>query len=156
MARHMVMISMAWQDIRMLKTDWSDIRAPGPSDLANMADAALARLPDMFRAAVEGVVIRVEDFPDDSVMDEMDLETPFDLLGVYRGVDPIRRNVNDVITDLDHILLFRRPILDYWAETDETLGDIIAHVLIHEIGHHLGLSDEEMHEIDGGMEDHGV
>jgi predicted Zn-dependent protease with MMP-like domain len=144
---------MAWQDLRMLQIDWSDVRAPTLADLATLADAAMARLPESFRSAVEGVVVRVEDFPDEETVEDMELETPFDLLGLYRGVDLMRRSTNEVVTDLDRIFLYRRPILDYWAESDDSLADIVSHILIHEIGHHLGLSDEEMVEIEGGAED---
>ena len=144
---------MAWQDIRMLPTDWSDVRAPNLAELASLADAAMQRLPESFKAAVEGVIIRVEDFPDDETMEEMELETPFELLGLYRGIELGRRSTQDVMIDLDRIFLYRRPILDYWAESEDSLGDIVAHILIHEIGHHLGLSDEEMYEIEGGAED---
>ena len=139
---------MAWQDIRMVNVDWSDVRAPSLADIANLADSALRRLPEPFRAAVEGVVIRVEEFPDEIMADELDLETPFDLMGLYQGVDLTHRSFAGLQTDVDRIFLFRRAILDQWAESEDSLGEIVTHVLLHEIGHHLGLSDEDMHAIE--------
>lgn len=113
-----------------------------------MAREAFGGLPEAFRSAVEGVVIRVDEFPDDETCIEMGLESPFDILGLYRGVSLAERSTLDVSRDLDMIFLYRRPILDYWVETCEPLPDIVRHVLIHEIGHHLGLSDDEMMRIE--------
>ena len=122
--------------------------APTLADLDVLADRALASLPRAFLAPLGGVAIRVEEFPDDETIEEMDLESEFDILGLYRGIDLAHRSVHDVRNGLDVILLYRRPILDYWCETGEDLTDIVRHVLIHEIGHHLGFSDEDMERIE--------
>jgi predicted Zn-dependent protease with MMP-like domain len=116
--------------------------------LEAIADQAYARLPGRFRKMCDGVIIRVEDFPTDEVLDEMGIESPFDLLGLYHGVNLARQSVMDVATMPEMVFLYRRPILDYWAEHEEALGRIITHVLIHEIGHHFGLSDADMEAIE--------
>jgi predicted Zn-dependent protease with MMP-like domain len=97
------------------------------------------------------VAIIVADFPDDDVFEDMGLETPFDLLGLFEGRGLTERFTIETGELANRVLLYRRPILDYWAENDETLGDIITHVLIHEIGHHFGLSDEDMERIEAGV-----
>jgi len=93
-------------------------------------------------------VVRVEDFPTDEVLDALDAESPFDLLGLYHGVDMARQSVMDPAAMPEMVFLYRRPILDYWAEHEETLGHIVTHVLVHEIGHHFGLSDDDMERIE--------
>jgi len=113
-----------------------------------MAHEALARLPDQFRKLCEGVIIRVDDFPTEEVLDEMEAESEFDLLGLFQGTGLPFRSNDDLPRLPNMIWLYRRPILDYWAEHDETLGHIIRHVLIHEIGHHFGLSDADMEAIE--------
>jgi len=97
---------------------------------------------------VDQVVIRIEDFPDEETEDEMDLESPFDLLGLYRGVALPFQSIGDIRTAPDMIFLYRRPILDYWCETGQTLRSVLRHVLIHEIGHHFGFSDDDMDRIE--------
>ncbi len=122
-----------------------------PPDLADMeayAREGFATIPEELRQFVDEVVIQVEDFPDDEILEEMDCETPFDLLGLYKGVDLSRKGTQDMPEDVDTIFLYRRPILDYWCETGEDLVDVVRHVLIHEIGHHFGLSDEDMDRIE--------
>jgi predicted Zn-dependent protease with MMP-like domain len=95
------------------------------------------------------VVIRVEDFPDRETERAMELDSPFDLLGLYRGVALPHKSVSDARPELDLIfLLYRRPILDYWCESGEDLFDVVRHVLIHEIGHHFGFSDSDMDRIE--------
>ncbi len=121
---------------------------PGPADIEAISRAALSTIPDKLRRHVGEVVVRVEEFPDAHTEREMELETPFDLLGLYRGVSLDRKSVHDVPDDVDMIFLYRRPILDYWCETGEDLTKIVRHVLIHEIGHHFGLSDEDMDRIE--------
>jgi predicted Zn-dependent protease with MMP-like domain len=127
---------------------WSALRAPTLAELEALAETAFRRLPERFRALCEGLVIRVEDFPTDEALRELGAETDFDLLGLFQGVGlPFRsESVSGQMPNM--VWLYRRPILDYWAEHDETLGAIITHVLVHEIGHHFGLSDEDMAAIE--------
>jgi len=122
--------------------------APGFAEVEVMARAALGTIPDALRRHVGDVIIRVDDFPDAETEREMNLESPFDILGLYRGVSLDRKSIHDTPDDLDMIFLYRRPILDYWCETGEDLSHVIRHVLIHEIGHHFGLSDADMHYIE--------
>jgi predicted Zn-dependent protease with MMP-like domain len=133
---------------RMSKIDWNSLEAPSLAEFETIADAAYKRLPRRFRALTKELLIRVEDFPTDEVLDSLDIESPFDLLGLYSGVDLARKSVMDVSSMPDMVFLYRRPILDYWAEHEETLGRIITHVLIHEIGHHFGLTDADMEHIE--------
>jgi predicted Zn-dependent protease with MMP-like domain len=121
---------------------------PSISDLEGIAQEALTAIPDALRRHLNDVVIRVEDFPDDETMEEMELESPFDLLGLYRGVNLLRRSVMGQSQDVDMIYIYRRPILDYWCEMEEDLVRVVRHVLIHEIGHHFGFSDEDMERIE--------
>jgi len=121
---------------------------PDLSDIEALAREAVSSLPDLFRAELDGVLIRVEDFPDKDIMHEMNLESPFDLLGLYSGIATDRKSVSATPQDIDMIFLYRRPILDYWCETQEPLEHVVRHVLIHEVGHHLGLSDAEMDRIE--------
>jgi predicted Zn-dependent protease with MMP-like domain len=132
----------------MSRTDWSKLEAPSLAEFEAIADAAYRRLPGRFRALTGDLLIRVEDFPTDEVLDAMRIESPFDLLGLYSGVDLARKSVMDIASLPDMVFLYRRPILDYWAEHEETLGHIVTHVLVHEIGHHFGLSDADMEHIE--------
>jgi predicted Zn-dependent protease with MMP-like domain len=125
---------------------------PSLEDLEAIAEAAYAGIPRELTRHVDNVVIRVVDFPDDETMDEMDCETEFDLLGLYRGVDLSRKSTLDVVTNIDMIFLYRRPLLDYWCETGEDLTHLVRHVLIHEIGHHFGLSDDDMERIEAAAD----
>jgi predicted Zn-dependent protease with MMP-like domain len=130
------------------KFAWRDKRAPTLADLERLAAAAYRQLPDEFRLLTGEIIIRVAEFPDDDVADDLALETHFDLLGLFEGRGIAERWNPQTGEWPNRITLYRRPILDYWAESDETLGDIITHVLIHEIGHHFGLSDDDMARIE--------
>ena len=121
---------------------------PTIADMEEMADAAFLTIPDELRRHVAGVVIRIIDFPDRETEIEMGLQSPFELLGLYRGVSLDQKSVAWTPTDVDMIFLYRRPILDYWCETGEPLTGIVRHVLIHEIGHHFGFSDDDMHRLE--------
>ena len=132
-------------------SDLPDPAAQHPPDLDELhaiAAAAFGTIPAELRRSVAGVVIRVADFPDADVIADLKLDSPFDLLGLYQGVSLDRKSVLDTPGDVDMIFLYRRPILDYWCETGEDLGHVVRHVLIHEIGHHFGLSDDDMDRIE--------
>ncbi len=133
------------------RVDWSGALAPTLADVEVLADEAYRSIPAELRARIDPVVVRVLDFADDATLEEMGCETPFDLLGLYKGVDLTRKSVSDVPQDVDMIFLYRRPLLDYWVESGEELGAVIRHVMIHEIGHHFGYSDDDMDEIGGPM-----
>jgi predicted Zn-dependent protease with MMP-like domain len=127
---------------------WRPLRAPTLAELEMMAEEAFRRLPQRFRALCDGLIIRVEDFPTDEVLDELGAQTEFDLLGLFQGVGLPFRSESAPVQMPNMIWLYRRPILDYWAEHEETLGNIVTHVLVHEIGHHFGLSDDDMAAIE--------
>jgi predicted Zn-dependent protease with MMP-like domain len=132
---------------------WPSAKSPTLAEMEEMAHAMFARLPAGFRTLCEGVIIRVDDFPTDEVLEELQAETEFDLLGLFQGVG-LPFQSNDNTGQLPNMIwLYRRPILDYWAEHDETLGHIVRHVLIHEIGHHFGLSDDDMEAIEAQVGD---
>ena len=127
---------------------WRPRKAPSLVELEVLAGEVFARLPRKFRDLCEGLVIRVDDFPTDEVLDDMGIESEFGLLGLFHGVGLPFRSESAPLQMPNMIWLYRRPILDYWAEHDETLGAIVAHVLVHEIGHHFGLSDDDMEAIE--------
>lgn len=127
---------------------WLDQKAPTLADFEQLAQQAWERLPAEFRRAAGDVVIRVEDFATDDVLDAMEIEDPFELTGLYQGVSLDRKSVLDVPQGPDMVFLYRRPLLDEWADSDVTLGHLVTHVLVHEIGHHFGLSDDDMAAIE--------
>src|ERR1700742_1021097 len=131
---------------------WTSSKAPSVTDIETMAHEIFQRLPKEFRDLSEDLVIQVDDFPTEEVLDDMEAESEFDLLGLFQGVGIPFRSHGDVSRLPNMVWLYRRPILDYWAEHDETLGHIVRHVLIHEIGHHFGLSDADMEQIEAGPE----
>ena len=131
---------------------WCALKAPSLEELEVIADEAYRRLPPKFRSLCDGLLIRVEDFPTDEVLDDLQAQTEFDLLGLFQGVGLPFRSNDDIARLPNMIWLYRRPILDYWAEHEETLGHIVRHVLIHEIGHHFGLSDADMEAIEAQAE----
>jgi predicted Zn-dependent protease with MMP-like domain len=132
-----------------LSSDWARISAPTLSQIEALADASFAGLPEAFKRLCEGVVFQVEDFPDEETLNDMECETEFDLLGLFRGRGLTEsEHLAETGAQPNMVWLYRRPILDFWAESEDTLGDIITHVLVHEIGHHFGLSDDDMEQIE--------
>src|SRR5437868_15513364 len=114
-------------------------KAPSLDDLARLAEAAFQTLPAGFRKLTGDVVFRDDDFPSDEVLDELGIEDPFELTGLYQGVDRIRRSLFDPAPQESRVLLYRRPLLDEWVDRgDVTLGELITHVLVHQIAHHAG------------------
>jgi predicted Zn-dependent protease with MMP-like domain len=123
--------------------------APSLADIERLAQEAYAALPPEFRQHCEGLLIRVTDFADDETLDAMGIEDPLELTGLYSGVALTQKSVMDVVTGPDEVWLYRRAILDEWADRgDVTLGRLVAHVLVHEIAHHFGYSDEDIAQID--------
>jgi len=130
-----------------------DLAAPSLEDLAALAETAFADLPARFRDLAGEVVFRVDDFPSDEVLEDLGLEDPFELTGLYQGVSLAHRSTFDPSPAPARIFLYRRPILDEWAERgDVTLAQLVAHVLVHEIGHHFGLSDDDIDTIEAGAD----
>lgn len=128
---------------------WQDQTAPSLDDFARLGEAAFAALPDLFRQAAGDVVIRVDDFADEETLRDLGIEDPFELTGLYYGFHIGERDAMGPAAEPSRIFLYRRPILDEWCERgDVGLSEIIAHVLIHEIGHHLGLDDDQIHAIE--------
>ena len=128
-------------------------RAPSLDDLAALAERAFAELPEGFRRLAGDVVFRVDDFPDAEVLEELGIEDAFELTGLYQGVDLARRSVFDISPQPSRVFLYRRPILDEWAARgDITLEELVTHVLVHEIGHHFGLSDADIDTIEAAAE----
>ncbi len=130
-----------------------ELTAPTTEDIDTLARETFERLPKKFRERCGEIVFRVEDFPDDDVVEEMELETQYDILGLFQGVGITEQQESDPSREPNIVLLYRRPILDEWSDSEITLGDIVAHVLIHEIGHHFGFSDADMERIEAEMMD---
>jgi predicted Zn-dependent protease with MMP-like domain len=123
-------------------------RPPSLDEVEEMAHRVFAALPEAFTARCKGIAIRVLDFADDATLAEMGIESPFDLAGLYRGAPLTARGAADLTQHLDMVFLYRRALLDWWAEEDEDFEDLVRHVLIHEIGHHFGFSDDDMERIE--------
>ncbi len=128
------------------------VRAPTLAEMDGLAKAAFCQLPAEFRAMCGDLVVQVDDFPSEEVVRSMELQDDYELLGLFQGVGLPFRSESAPMQMPNMIWLYRRPILDYWAEHDDTLGDIITHVLVHEIGHHFGLSDEDMEAIENSAD----
>ena len=131
---------------------WRDLYSPSLEELEMLALDAYAHLPEEFRRLTGEIVIQIAEFPSDEIMDDLSLETPFDLLGLFEGRGIAERWNPATGEGPNRVTLYRRAILDYWAEHEEALGTIIAHVLIHEIGHHFGLGDEDMEALEAQVE----
>ena len=123
-------------------------QAPSLADIEALAERALGTIPAELKRHLGNVVVRVDDFPDEEVEDDMGLESPFDILGLYRGVALPHKSTDSTHAYADLVFLYRRPILDYWCETGEDLYRVVRHVLIHEIGHHFGFSDDDMDRLE--------
>ena len=133
--------------------EWANVGAPTGEDVEALAETAYRRLPKGFRKLCGELVIQVVDFADDETLDEMGIESEFDLLGLFRGRGLAHRPAVAETGALPNmIFLYRRPLLDFWCEGEETLARVVAHVLIHEIGHHFGLSDADMEAIEAQAE----
>jgi predicted Zn-dependent protease with MMP-like domain len=132
-----------------MSLDLSGALAPSLDDFAAMAEQAFAELPDNFRTMAGDVELRVAEFADEDVLEELGIEDPFELTGLYHGVDLSRRSVFDATPRRSMVFLYRRPMLDEWVERgDVTLKELVVHVLVHEIGHHFGLSDDDIDAIE--------
>jgi predicted Zn-dependent protease with MMP-like domain len=134
---------------------WRAAAPPSLAEIEALAQEAYAKLPNEFRAMCQDLVIRVEDFPTDEVLESMHLESEFDLLGLFQGIGlPFQSELAPAHMP-NMIWLYRRPILDYWAEHEDSLTAIVTHVLVHEIGHHFGFSDEDMEALEQAAEEDG-
>jgi predicted Zn-dependent protease with MMP-like domain len=123
----------------------TDAHPPSLDDLDRLAREAWSALPAKFRELAGDVLIRIEDFADEEVLEDMGIEDPFELTGLYSGVDLTRQSITDPVPQAAIVFLYRRAILDEWIERgDVSLADLVSHVLVHEVGHHFGLSDEQM------------
>lgn len=125
---------------------------PSADEMEALARKALTLLPEPFASHLSEVVLLIEEFADDETLDAMGIEDPFDLTGIYEGIPLTERSVDQSGTLPDKIRLFRRPILDEWAGGEDTLEHLVAHVLVHEVGHHFGLSDEDMHALEEAVQ----
>ena len=125
---------------------------PSADEIEVIARATLERLPEPFARSVGDIVLLVRDFADDATLASMGIDNPFDLSGLYEGIPLTERSVEHSGTLPERIFLYRRPILDEWAEGEETLEHLVAHVLIHEVGHHFGLSDDDIHALEDAVE----
>ncbi|MEA3003087.1 MAG: hypothetical protein QOH81_1875 [Sphingomonadales bacterium] len=122
--------------------------APDAAAIERLAEAAIARMPAQFRRHLDGVILRIDDFAEDEVLDQLGIEDPFDLSGLYTG-RPIGEQSSMLSGELPAMIhLYRRPLLDEWAESGVSLEELVTHVIVHEVGHHFGFSDEDMHAIE--------
>ena len=124
---------------------------PSADEIEAIARATLRALPEQFAQSLGDIVLLVEEFADEATLEAMEIEDPFDLTGIYEGVPLTERSVTQSGTLPEQIRLFRRPILDEWASGDDTLEHLVTHVLVHEVGHHFGLSDEDMHALEDAV-----
>ena len=122
--------------------------APSAADIEAIARASLQRLPEPFASHLKGVVLTVEDLADDATLGDMGIDDPFELTGLYHGLPIGEKSVDQSGTLPDRIFLYRRAILDEWAAEGESLEHLVHHILVHEVGHHFGLSDADMHRLE--------
>ncbi len=134
----------------------SALLPPTTEDIEALAEEALKTIPDALRQFTTGLIIQVAEFPDDDVLAEMEAETPFDIMGLYQGTSMLEEVVESSGALPNMVFLYRRPILDYWAETGEDLRHLVRHVLIHEIGHHFGFSDDDMEALEAAADAEGT
>ena len=128
---------------------WADRRAPSLREFDLLARDAYQSLPAAFRALCGDVIIHVADFAEDEILDGMNIDDPFELTGLYEGIDLTSRSLDDTMAGPNHVHLYRQPLLAEWIDNgDVTLGELVQHVLVHEIGHHFGLSDADMERIE--------
>ena len=133
--------------------DWDGVKAPSADAFEVLAQAAFDRLPEAFRALCADVIFNVTEFPDDDVCKELEADSPFDILGLFTGIGLPQQGYSPQTGQMPNTIhLYRRPILDYWSENDETLGGVVTHVLVHEIGHHFGFSDDDMEAIEAQVD----
>lgn len=125
--------------------------APSADQIEALARAAIARIPQAFREHMGNVALFVEEFADDATLDDMEIDDPFELTGLYHGTPIGLKSVSDVAALPDRITLYRRPLLDEWAATGVTLEALVTHVVVHEVGHHFGLSDADMHALEDAV-----
>jgi predicted Zn-dependent protease with MMP-like domain len=131
---------------------WRPLKAPSLLEFEVIATEAYRRLPKNFRARCEGMVVHVEDYATDEVLDRMGIQSELDLMGLFQGVGLPFQSETAPAQMPNMVWLYRVPILLYWAEHEETLGAVVTHVLVHEIGHHFGLSDADMEVIEASVE----
>lgn len=131
------------------RDDWRQTEAPTLAAIERLATYAFEQLPEEFRRLCEGLVVQVVDFPDEETLDAMDAKSEFELLGLFRGAGLAHRGASAQTGEMPNMIwLYRRPLLDFWCEGEDTLGAVVTHVLVHEIGHHFGLSDDDMQDIE--------
>lgn len=128
---------------------WQSMRAPSLEDFEALAIGAWEKLPLELKRLCRDVTLRVLDFPTDEMVEEQDLETPFDLLGLFEDTDHSAPLViNETALRVGVFTVFRRPVLDYWCEHEEMLGDVVAQIMLHEVGQHFGLSDDDLEALE--------
>ncbi len=147
------MSSFSWGCSRLAEPspsgNWATSGSPTLAEIEHLAEAAFAQLPEDFRRLCDGLVVHVVDFPDEETLNEMNAESEFDLLGLFRGQGLAHQSaVRETGAPPNMIWLYRRPLLDFWCEGEDTLGAVVTHVLVHEIGHHFGLSDDDIDAIE--------
>jgi len=132
-----------------MEQPWHDQTAPSLDDFDRMARQAFDALPDLFRQAAADVIIRIDDFPDDEILRDLEIEDGFELTGLYVGAHVGERDGLGPAAEPSRVFLYRRPILDEWCERgDVGLFELVSHVLIHELGHHMGLDDDQIDAIE--------